>query len=80
MPLLTLKLKKNQVDGSFDLVVDYESDPDALAFEHEEEHKALLKKLLGTELDNQDITRAPVQVVEESDKDEQKERQRLSQS
>jgi hypothetical protein len=82
MPLLTLKLKKNQQDGSFDLVVDYQSDPDAMAFEHEEDHKALLKKLLGSDLSQQDISRDPVSETLEqvSQSQDSKEKQRLPQS
>jgi hypothetical protein len=43
---LILKLKKNAETLEQELTVDYESDPDALPFEHEEEHRAIVGRLL----------------------------------
>lgn len=46
MANLILKLKKNAETLEQELTVDYESDPDALPFEHEEEHRAIVRRLL----------------------------------
>jgi len=46
MANLILRLIKNQATGKQELLVDYESDGDRLPFEHEEEHRRWLKKIL----------------------------------
>ena len=45
MAQLTLRLKRLS-SGEQELEIDYESSPDAMAFEHEEDHKAMIRKLL----------------------------------
>ncbi len=46
MAELTLKLEIDPVTGKKTLVADFHSDEDALPHEHEEEHRALLRKLV----------------------------------
>jgi hypothetical protein len=47
MPHVTLRLEVDQVTRRRTIVVSYTSDPDALPQEHEEEHRAVVKKLLA---------------------------------
>lgn len=46
MANLILRLKRNQETGEQELLVDYESDGDRLAFEHEEDHRRWLRKVI----------------------------------
>jgi hypothetical protein len=46
MPHVTLRLEVDPVSRRRTVVVSYRSDPDALPMEHEEEHRALVQKLL----------------------------------
>ena len=46
MAELILKLKRNEQTGKQDLFIDYESTGDTLPFEHEEEHRDLVKRVL----------------------------------
>ena len=46
MPKVILTLKKNSENGKQELLIDYESEGDALPFEHEEDHKDLVMKVL----------------------------------
>ena len=43
--VLTLRL--NPETGEKTLVISYESEPDMMAFEHEDEHRAFIERLLG---------------------------------
>ena len=47
MAELILKLRRNGETGKQDLYIDYESAGDSLPFEHEEEHRDLVKRVLG---------------------------------
>lgn len=51
MPEAVLSLKLNPNTGERTLVINYESDADALPFEHEDDHRAFVEKLLGHSLD-----------------------------
>ena len=46
MPHVTLRLEVDPTSRRRTVVVSYRSDPDALPSEHEEEHRALVQKLL----------------------------------
>jgi hypothetical protein len=46
MANIVLKLKRNK-DNKQELEIEYESNGDAMAWEHEEDHKALVEKLIG---------------------------------
>ena len=71
MPQVTLTLKRNKETNKQDLFIDYESEGDALPFEHEEDHKRLVQKILeNTDLDpseigNIHVDRTPVGVTED---------------
>lgn len=47
MAELNIKLIFNTLTGKKDILIDYESDKDALPIEHEMDHKMLIEKLLG---------------------------------
>ena len=47
MPELTIRLEVDPTTRRRTIVVSYRSDPDALASEHEEAHRALVEKLLA---------------------------------
>jgi hypothetical protein len=49
---VTLKLRHNPKTGKRDLVVEYESEADLLAHEHERDHRRLVEQLLGRSLDD----------------------------
>ena len=59
--VLTLKL--NPETGEKTLVISYESAPDMMAFEHEDEHRAFIERLLGHPVehlaDQIEVKRAP---------------------
>jgi len=46
MPNLTIRLEVDPVTRRRTIVVSYQSDPDALANEHEEDHRAIVQKLV----------------------------------
>lgn len=46
MPELTIRLHCNPETGKKDLVISLRSEPDALPHEHEEQHRALVDKLI----------------------------------
>ena len=66
MGKLVLKLCKDPKTGIQELQVEYESDGDRLPFEHEEEHRRIVQKILGkTNLESEEtkdlqIDRNPV--------------------
>lgn len=47
MPRLTLQLRVDPVTKKREVLIGYESDSDALPMEHEEDHKALVQKVVG---------------------------------
>ena len=47
MAEVTIRFRSNPRTGKRELVVSYTSDDDALAHEHERDHRALVEKLLG---------------------------------
>lgn len=47
MANVTIRLVANPKTGKRDIYIDYESEDDALPFEHEEEHRDLVEQLLG---------------------------------
>lgn len=63
MPEAVLTLKMNPKTGERTLVINYESDPDALSYEHEDDHRAFVETLLGRPLsevaDRLEVKRAP---------------------
>lgn len=63
MPEAVLTLKMNPKTGERTLVINYESDPDALSYEHEDDHRAFVESLLGRPLrevaDRLEVRRAP---------------------
>lgn len=68
MAELILKLKRNEQTGKQDLYIDYESTGDTLPFEHEEEHRDLVKRVLEDlelsvdDVSNVYIERQPVEI------------------
>ena len=63
MPEAVLSLKLNPKTGERILIINYESDLDALPFEHEDDHRAFVERLLGHPLqdiaDHLEIKRSP---------------------
>lgn len=51
MPEAVLTLRLNPNTGERTLIINYESDTDAMPFEHEDEHRAFVEQLLGRPLD-----------------------------
>ena len=51
MAEITLKLRHNTRSGQRELVIHFESDDDAMAHEHERDHRALVESMLGLPLD-----------------------------
>ena len=47
MAELNIRMVYNRNTGKHDIFVDYESDMDALPFEHEQDHRALLQQIIG---------------------------------
>jgi len=47
MAELTIRLVSNPKTGKRDIYIDYESEDDALPFEHEEDHRDIVEQLLG---------------------------------
>ena len=47
MAHMTIRLVSNPRTGKRDIIIVHESDADALPFEHEREHRALVERLLG---------------------------------
>ena len=48
MAELNIRLTYNRQTGRHDIFVDYESDADSLPFEHEEDHRALVEKIISS--------------------------------
>jgi hypothetical protein len=47
MAEIIIKLRQNKKTGKVDVHIDYESDADALPFEHEQDHREIVRELLG---------------------------------
>lgn len=47
MPRLTLQLRVDPITRKREVLIGYESDSDALPMEHEEDHKALVQRVVG---------------------------------
>ena len=77
MPDAVLTLKIDPNTGERTLTINYESDPDALSFEHEDEHRAFVEDLLGQPLsavaDRLEVKREPPHqlIVEALDAEDQ---------
>lgn len=53
---LTIRLVSNPKTGKRDIYIDYESEDDALPFEHEQDHRDILEQILGQGiLDEEDV-------------------------
>lgn len=48
MAEMTIRLRCDPITGKKDIIVSLQSDPDALPLEHEQLHKQLVEKLLGS--------------------------------
>ena len=74
MPKVILTLKKNSENGKQELLIDYESEGDALPFEHEEDHKDLVMKVLESnslnlsDIDSILVNRRAVSLSDDSQK------------
>lgn len=55
MAQLTIILKRDPGNGKQNVIVKLDSDPDALPIEHEQLHRRLIEKLLGSGLDPEDL-------------------------
>lgn len=51
MAEVTIRLRHNRKTGERELVIQYESESDALAHEHERDHQRLVESLLGVSVD-----------------------------
>jgi hypothetical protein len=51
MAQMTIVLRRDPASGKQTILVKLDSDPDALPIEHEQQHKALVEKLLGLGID-----------------------------
>ena len=66
MAEIKVSLSYNKDTGKKDIRIDYESEPDALPWEHETRHKELVKKILGEDAFDSDkfgeiiVNRKPV--------------------
>jgi hypothetical protein len=47
MAELTIRLRRDPETGKHDILIDLESDADALPHEHEQSHRELVEKLIG---------------------------------
>ena len=70
MPEAVLTLRLNPKTGERVLIINYESDADAMPFEHEDEHRSFVEQLLGKSLDQVadrlEIKRSPPHPLMES--------------
>ena len=55
MAQMTIILRRDPASGKQNILVKLDSDPDALPIEHEQQHKALVEKLLGLGIDAEDL-------------------------
>ena len=52
MAEIQIKFRHNPKTGKRDMIINYESDQDALPHEHERDHRALIEKLIGRPLES----------------------------
>ena len=50
MAEITIKLRHNPKTGERELIIGYESEADALPFEHERDHREMIEALIGRPL------------------------------
>jgi hypothetical protein len=75
----TIRLVSNPRTGKRDIYIDYTGEPDALPHEHERDHRALAKSLLGDDIFEQDdIGQVAVRRGEPSAQDEASRRDGLA--
>ena len=55
MAELTIMLRRDANTGKQNVIVKLDSDPDALPIEHEQLHRRLVEKLVGSGLDIEDL-------------------------
>lgn len=80
---VTIRFRHNPSTGKRELVINYESDDDALPHEHERDHRALVEKVLGRALTDEDkviIERVSKEKVKETERPEDAPSQRAPQS
>jgi hypothetical protein len=65
MPEMTIRLRVNPETGKKDIIVSLRSDEDALPHEHEQQHKALVEKLLQRGINPGDLGDIVVEREEE---------------
>ena len=79
MAKVSISLIFNTKTGKKDIHVDFESDADALPFEHEKEHRKLIEKLIGSNLLKAEeageiiVQRGEGEIVEESRREQSSE-------
>jgi len=54
MAEVTIRFRHNPKTGQRELIIGYESDDDALGHEHERDHRALVERILGMPLGDDD--------------------------
>jgi hypothetical protein len=52
---LTIQLRRDPATGKQNIVIKLDSDPDALPIEHEQLHRRLVEKLVGSGIDAEDL-------------------------
>lgn len=80
---VTIRFRHNPTTGKRELVINYESDDDSLPHEHERDHRALVEKVLGRSLTDEDkviIERVSKEKVKETERPEDAPAQRAPQS
>lgn len=85
MPKATISLKTNPKTRKPEIHIEYESEPDALSHEHEQDHRKLAEQLLGTSIGDANIIVSrgkPKQATttEEKEKEKQDELNRQQQA
>ena len=76
MAELTIRLVSNPQTGKRDIFIDYESEDDALPFEHESDHSDILEQLLGQGiLDEDDVGSIKVGRVQPNEQRQQQQEQ-----
>jgi hypothetical protein len=74
MAEVTIRFRHNPKTGKRELIIGYESDSDALAHEHERDHRAMVERILGMPLGDDDevvVERISKQEVHGDDNREQ---------
>jgi len=55
MAQMTIMLRRDPNTGKQNIIVKLDSDPDSLPIEHEQQHRQLVKELIGSKLDPDDM-------------------------